>query len=388
MTAWPSISGWMGPKPDRLLVFHVGNLGDTVVALPAFAAVRAAFPSSSITLLHPRFSDKTWVTADQVLDGTGYIDIFGSYCATGWGLLRAWALSKTLVWLRGQRFGLAIALLRSSTPPVRLLRVRRFLALAGIRRVIGASPAVRERIRNMTPRVPIHETDYLLHLLDEVGVSSAAQGEVVYDLHLGADEVSRAAAWLRSAGAMSGRPLIAIGPGSKMPSKVWAPDRFAQVGDALIREFGVVPIIFGGVDERELARSLVATWGRGVAVPGEMSVRGAAAVMTYCTCYIGCDTGAMHLAVAAGLRCVAVFSARDTPGKWYPYGPGHTVLRADVPCDGCMCVDCPVVGHPCMSRIAASDVLDAARRLLVRGLAVPRFHTGVNEGTFSEGNCE
>ena len=35
----------------------------------------------------------------------------------------------------------------------------------------------------------------------------------------------------------------------------------------------------------------------------------------------------MHLAVSSGLRCVSLFSGRDYPGLWDPYGEGHIVLR-------------------------------------------------------------
>jgi ADP-heptose:LPS heptosyltransferase len=79
--------------------------------------------------------------------------------------------------------------------------------------------------------------------------------------------------------------------------------------------------------------------------------------------YLGNDTGTMHLAVAAGLRCVAVFSARDWPGKWDPYGSGHHVLRVDVSCAGCKLVTCDRQME-CLTGIEPSKAIVACEDLL------------------------
>jgi heptosyltransferase-3 len=43
-----------GLKPVHAIVYRLGSLGDTVVALPEFHAVRRAFPEARITLLTNR----------------------------------------------------------------------------------------------------------------------------------------------------------------------------------------------------------------------------------------------------------------------------------------------------------------------------------------------
>jgi ADP-heptose:LPS heptosyltransferase len=50
----------------------------------------------------------------------------------------------------------------------------------------------------------------------------------------------------------------------------------------------------------------------------------------------------MHLAAAVNIPCVAIFSGRDAPGAWEPWGQSHRVLRHHVDCEGCMLdQDCP-----------------------------------------------
>ena len=43
--------------------------------------------------------------------------------------------------------------------------------------------------------------------------------------------------------------------------------------------------------------------------------------------FVGCDTGPMHLAVASGIRVVAMFGPAN-PRRTGPYGDGHQVVRA------------------------------------------------------------
>ena len=64
------------------------------------------------------------------------------------------------------------------------------------------------------------------------------------------------------------------------------------------------------------------------------------AALERCAFYLGNDTGTMHMAVAAGIPCVAVFSSRDFPGNWYPYGNGHVVFRTPIKCEGCFLEKC------------------------------------------------
>jgi ADP-heptose:LPS heptosyltransferase len=149
-----------------------------------------------------------------------------------------------------------------------------------------------------------------------------------------------------------------------MPAKQWPIERFAEVGNQLIRDYDAWPVIFGGAEDRAAGSRLLETWGRGAMAAGELNVRAAAAALQSCLLYVGNDTGTMHLAASAGIPCVAIFSARDYPGLWEPYGVGHAVIRSEVPCAGCYAQRCPREDNLCMSRIGVASVLDACRKIL------------------------
>ena len=81
--------------------------------------------------------------------------------------------------------------------------------------------------------------------------------------------------------------------------------------------------------------------------------------------YLGNDSGLMHLAAAAGTRCLALFGpTRET--KNAPWGPGHRVLTAALDCRPCYRnkpVACPR-RLACLIDISVEQVLAAALEML------------------------
>ena len=136
---------------------------------------------------------------------------------------------------------------------------------------------------------------------------------------------------------------------------------------ALIAEHDVWPVTFGGPHDQATGDRLIRAWGRGYNAAGALSVRAAAAALARCALFLGNDTGPMHLAAAVGRPCVAVFSSRDWPGAWFPYGGGHRVFRTDIDCDGCMLLDCVERRMECIRAVPVEVVLQACRETLSRG---------------------
>jgi heptosyltransferase-2 len=84
-----------------------------------------------------------------------------------------------------------------------------------------------------------------------------------------------------------------------------------------------------------------------------------------CTVFLGNDTGAAHLAAAAGLATVTIFSGIHPPGTWEPWSPRSIAVRRRVPCDCCGSEECcPTGTSTCVRSIATDDVLEPLRRLL------------------------
>jgi ADP-heptose:LPS heptosyltransferase len=124
--------------------------------------------------------------------------------------------------------------------------------------------------------------------------------------------------------------------------------------------------VFGAQHEHALGDALCRAWGTGaINVSGSLTIAESAALLERCAAYVGNDTGTMHLAASVGTPCVAIFSARDNPGRWEPVGEGHLVLRHDVPCAGCQLTTCIERERACLKGIEVSDVLAAVGAVLM-----------------------
>ena len=350
-----------------MLIFRVGHLGDTVIALPALWAIRSRFPDAHITLLSNLYADSDRVSPDRVIPPVGLIDDYLKYPSHD-GSIGPLRLAQLWRSLRKRRYDALVYL----APRLRQQRdVRRdllFFKLSGIQEVIGQHGFATLPSRKAGQPLPAceHEVDHLLRRLSLSDVPVPAAGNVTVELALTDQEIEAAKFWLRSrlpAPRGSAR-LVGFGPGSKWPSKVWPLDRFAEVGRRLIQEENIYPIVFGGSEDRLPGQHLLDSWGRGALAAGELSVRQSASALAHCRLYIGNDTGTMHLAAAVSTPCVVPMSALDWPGRWNPYGRGHTVFRRPVSCEGCLLEVCTEEGLRCLLEISAAEVLTACKQTL------------------------
>ena len=70
------------------------------------------------------------------------------------------------------------------------------------------------------------------------------------------------------------------------------------------------------------------------------------------------------LAAMTGVRCVAIFSARNALGHWEPVGGHHIVLEERPECAGCMLDECLHEAYKCLTRIEVGAVVRAAVSLI------------------------
>jgi len=68
----------------------------------------------------------------------------------------------------------------------------------------------------------------------------------------------------------------------------------------------------------------------------------------------------MHLAVAVGTPVIALFGPTD-PARTGPYGVGHTVIRAGLPCSPCLRKKCST--KECMQAIQPGQVFAEVQKM-------------------------
>lgn len=350
----------------RVLVFRYGQLGDTLVSLPSLWAIREHFPDSHISWLSESTDGTTWIGPKDILPGPPVINAFHSYKIPAGKAARIYHALQLLYWLRRSRFDVLVYLApRLRTDPRRAERDRQFFRLTGIPSIMGFTG-----VEFLSPECPIrplprvrNEALSLLDRLAASGVHPREPDKLRGDLAITSAEFSEAQAWFdRELPDYHRADCVAIGPGSKMPAKRWPLERFEELGHWLISHHKLCPVIFGGPEDREIGQRLVSSWGMGAVAAGSLSVRVAAGAMTGMRFYVGNDTGTMHLAASAGLRCVGIFAAIEYPGKWDPFGEGHVILREHPECEGCRLQVCPK-DNACLQAISVSQVIQACQEL-------------------------
>ena len=354
-------------RPRRILVYRIGALGDTMIALPAFHALRTHFANDRLTLLCNRTRGGGVVLARVLLERSGLLDEYLEYegdLAAGTRLQRAKTVGRLLATLRAHKFDTLVYLAPSGHVRDRVGRDRAFFRAAGIREFFGMDllPAGARPPAGQPLEPQPHEAQQLLQRLALCGIEVPATPRL--DLVFTDDERRRVARWRENLGDDGGRPWVGLGPGSKMPAKVWPLERFVEVTQRLIDRYDVWPVVFGGPEDRSCGEALVAACSRGFVAAGDLDPRLAAVGMESCRAYLGNDTGTMHLAASTHTRCVAIFTARDWPGKWDPLGPGHVVLRHTIECEGCMLTECVEQGMECILSIGVNEVERACREIL------------------------
>lgn len=337
-----------------------------MVALPAMWAVRKYFPGAYLALLNDQHAGSNYLPALRTLPDQGLFDEFVAYTADLEGV-PFWKTLGLIPHIRRRRFDTLVYLAPRFRTGRQIWRDLTFFRLCGITRFIGHKGMTNfDKLAREKPLPYLdREADHLLSRLGRSGIPVPPPGQGCMDLLLTEAEMAMAGNWLTSHIDLNeGKILIGMGVGSKYPAKVWPRERFVEVGRHIIEQLGGTPIIFGGPEDRELGNSFINEWRAGANAAGELTVREAAAALSFCRLYVGNDSGPMHLAATVGTRCVGIFAARDFPGCWHPYGSHHVVLRKTVDCEGCMLSDCVKYDMACIKLINVKDVTRACDKVL------------------------
>src|SRR3984957_9387079 len=175
----------------------------------------------------------------------------------------------------------------------------------------------------------------------------------------------------RQANGLGTGPAIALAPGSVGSSKRWT--YYAEAAK-LFAEQGFDVWVVGGPDEKQMAAGIVAAGGPRVRDLTGHDLRNGILAMAAASVAISNDSGLMHIAAAIGTPTMGIFGP-TSPHLWAPLnGLAATIqTKTTVPCQPCHRPVCTMNDHRCMRDIPASDVVDAARRVLAE--------TGAHQGT-------
>jgi ADP-heptose:LPS heptosyltransferase len=150
-------------------------------------------------------------------------------------------------------------------------------------------------------------------------------------------------------------PIIALGPTANWDGKIWPPERFVALFQALADQIpGARAAVFAGPGAAERARAapVLAALPGAIDLVGKLSLSEVAACLARVKIFIGNDSGLMHIAAAAGAPTLGLFG-RSLADEYAPAGLRTAVAIAPGPPG-----DAPMTG------LTVATVLAAARTLL------------------------
>ncbi len=326
----PSKSGpskWHS-APHSILIVKLGAIGDVVNSLPFVCRLRASYPEARIS----------WIIAPlahSLVAGHPAVDEFIVFDVKDRAQWR-----PTWRRLRAERFELVIDLQRilKSGLITRATGAPRRLGFDRARAKELSWLASNERIApNETPGVTVAQ---YLEFADHLGLpQSSLEWQLPFE------------AWTKPA------PRVALGIGASKPANLWPSQRWSELIAKLAEPLGPQSLaLVGGPQDRAAADELLRAAPSGIVdTVGQLSLKQTAGLLAASEVFVACDTGPLHMAVAARTRVVALFGAAD-PKRTGPFDQPQAVVYEPAACSPCRKRECHVEGHPCMTQISVALV--------------------------------
>jgi ADP-heptose:LPS heptosyltransferase len=401
----------VGPAP-RILLIRPDHLGDVLLATPAAAVLRGVLPQAQIDWLVGPWGAEVAGRAGGG-DALLTVDFPGFTRRPKRTLIEPYLLlAQEAARLRQRRYDAALVLRPDHWWGAMLA------AAAGVPRRFGY--AVAECAPFLTDTLPVQtrpprhavSVNQQLARLAATRLSGRPPGSAVLDpcFPILPEEAAWARRWiienlgvLPAEGSPDGTPrvpaaapIVALHPGSGAPLKNWLPERWVELGQALMDERRARLFLTGGPGERDLVESIASRLNpRPPTIVGETSLGQLAALFSCADVVMGCDSGPLHLAATTGAMTVRLFGPTD-PGEFGPWSPRgqdgkHGSVSAWVPCQPCRALSSPPCGAverpACMRGISVGAVWSATSDLLAYGGPVMRDREAPVPAGADEAGC-
>ena len=307
-----------------VVIYRLGSLGDTIVALPCFNAVARAYPGRRrLVLTNFPISAKAAPLLAVLGEKGQIVDDVVAYPVGTRSVGALWALRKTLRALGSD----TLVYMMPNRGAAAAWRDWVFFKLAGFKTIAAFPHSADLRENRIDPVTGEEEpeAERLVRCFAEFGPVDL-MNPASWDMHLSADELAVGTA---AVAPLAGRPFIAVNMGGKAAEKDWGLANWQSLFAQLQDDYGDYGLLVVGAEvDSERAQTFLAGWsGPTVDACGKLSPRESAAALAKAALFIGHDSGPLHLAAASGAPCIGLFGNFNRPKKWHPIGRSITVIH-------------------------------------------------------------
>ncbi|HDS02025.1 MAG TPA: lipopolysaccharide heptosyltransferase II [candidate division Zixibacteria bacterium] len=331
-------------KMKKVIIRFPNWLGDCIMAAPVLTALRNAHPEWEVTLLVRGYLSQLFRSdprVDHVIElkdksdsfnPTGFFELADELGQAGYdtGIILPDSFSSALIFFMAKI-------------PTRIgykAQMRRFMLTDALDQ----------------PKKIIHRSQKYLRLLKSVDVIP----HVDVEPEIFPDDESRQRAELLARGLDR---YIVITPQTNAPSRRWGYDKYSKLIARVVKALKLQVVLLGAENEYDVVEKVGSDSGvQFLNLAGRASLPVSYGIMKEALCFVGNDSGAAHLAAAAGTYTISI-SGADNPEETRPLAARGKIIRSDLPCISCVKNICPRKDVPmeCMHVISVEEVFEAVR---------------------------
>ncbi len=339
-------------NPDEvknILVVSSTAIGDTLMSTPAIRAIRERYPHAKI-IAHFNVKNMELFENNPHIDGI--IPYYG-----GWK-----KFFKTIREFRKNKFDLAV-ILHGNEPqatPMAYLGGARFIVKVPIPKKFAF--LISNETNGFENSLNNHGIDVRLKAASFIDCKESKREMV---LLLDEESINKVQNLLKEVDINNKYTLVGFQIGAANKYKMWAPDRFIQLGKRLIElDKNIFILILGSEKEIELCEKVKdGIKYKVISLAGKLSLKELGALINRLNILVTNDTGTMHLAIALKKKTVSLFC----PTNFWGVGPIqdnhlHRIIAKEKPCNPCLTKKCK--SPFCMDLIGVNEVYEAVRESL------------------------
>ncbi len=342
-------------QANNILVIQLRQIGDVLLATPAVKALREHYQRSRISFL-------TETVPAQLLQSNPHIDAILTRNRKG-SLMQELQLVRKL---RKAKYDLVLDFFCNP-------RSAWMSFLTGAPHRLASYRAGRSWWYTYTPKVwgkSGYSAEDKLALLEAIGIKAplvplilqvAEEARRYIGEFFTKEDIQKNPCEDCGSSATFDAPIITIDPTSRRQAKRWLPERYVQLADRLVEQYGATVIFMWGPGEKEMVESLLkqGQYKHVLACPTDLMQL--AALIEKSDVHIGNCSAPRHIAVAVGTPSLTVMGPTKVANWTYP-SPMHRVIRGNVPCLECHKTVCEP--HDCMTALTVEEVEHALEQLL------------------------
>lgn len=335
----------------KILIIQLGDIGDVVWAIPAFGAVKNAFPQADVFVLTRK------PNGELLLDDSRIAKIYQvdqQSIFNGLQLLRSIRKEKIdlLFDLRADDRGAYVSLLSGA-------KIRAALYYKGIdwrNRMfthLAVPPETKERV--------FGAAEQSLKILRSFGIQETTS---IPQIIVSNATRNRVTELLMSEKIVTEKGYVTINPFSRWSYKEWGIDKWQQIISFIRQKYKMPVLIMGSKEERVRADELISA-GSSLAynLAGKTTLQEMAGILQQSSLHIGVDSAAPHIAAAVGTPTLTIYGPSDWR-EWAPPGEKNQVVLPDMDCVPCRKKGCDGSEQSkCLDKLDVAKVQDALEKM-------------------------